>query len=143
MRGGKRGWFRKEVKGREVMEQIALESLNKETAPRFVPIPAELAEHSLSTSSTASPGLRAPSPPPSGEKDGVRGQALFAADGSRKGQGADASSMKGNRVLIVGGGSSHDFDRWFNQEDSKILSAAGRATVTYTDKPDDVQPALR
>ena len=54
--------------------------------------------------------------------------------------GGDSGTV---RVLIVGGGSSHDFDRWFNQEDSKILSAAGRATVTYTDKPDDILAALK
>lgn len=34
-------------------------------------------------------------------------------------------------VLIVGGGSSHNFERWFNLEDSKILSDAG-ANVRYT-----------
>src|SRR5204862_1984638 len=46
-------------------------------------------------------------------------------------------------VMIVGGGSSHDFDRWFNREDSKTLSAGGKATVKYTDKPDDILPALK
>jgi type 1 glutamine amidotransferase len=44
-------------------------------------------------------------------------------------------------VLIVGGGSSHDFERWFNREDSKTLSAA--AAVRYTDKPDEVTAALK
>ena len=49
-----------------------------------------------------------------------------------KGQGARISTA--TKVLIVGGGSSHDFDRWFNQEDTKTLSANGQATVSYTDK---------
>ncbi len=35
-------------------------------------------------------------------------------------------------ILIVGGGSSHNFERWFNLEDSKILADAG-ANVRYTD----------
>ncbi len=34
------------------------------------------------------------------------------------------------RVLIVGGGSSHDFNRWFNTEDSKTLAKDKLATVT-------------
>ncbi|MEM8484409.1 MAG: ThuA domain-containing protein [Bacteroidota bacterium] len=45
------------------------------------------------------------------------------------------------KVLIVGGGSSHDFDRWFDQEDSATLTAAG-FDVTYTDDPSAVLPAL-
>src|SRR5207253_734304 len=46
------------------------------------------------------------------------------------------------RVLIVGGGSSHDFDRWFHREDTKTLSEGGKATVRSTDKPEDIIPAL-
>jgi len=68
---------------------------------------------------------------------------VFAAGGSGKGQGAGASAANTTRVLIVGGGSSHDFDRWFNQEDSKTLSISGKATVRYTDKTDEILPALR
>jgi type 1 glutamine amidotransferase len=47
------------------------------------------------------------------------------------------------RVLIVGGGSSHDFGRWFHLEDSKTLSASGKTTVGYTDKPDGILSALK
>jgi len=77
------------------------------------------------------------------EEGRVRGQskALLAAEGSGKGQGARISTS--TKVLIVGGGSSHDFDRWFNQEDTKTLSANGQATVAYTDKPDEILPALK
>ena len=45
------------------------------------------------------------------------------------------------RVLIVGGGSSHDFTRWFNQADSATLAEAG-ARVSYTDVPGEILPAL-
>lgn len=40
-------------------------------------------------------------------------------------------------ILIVGGGSSHDFDRWFNLEDSKTIAETG-AMVRYTDRPEHV-----
>lgn len=44
-------------------------------------------------------------------------------------------------ILIVGGGGSHDFDRWFNLEDSKILTEAG-ANVRYTDQPKNILAVL-
>jgi uncharacterized protein len=45
------------------------------------------------------------------------------------------------RVLVVGAGDAHDFPRWFLEEDSKILEAAG-ARVRATGRPDDVRDAL-
>ena len=45
------------------------------------------------------------------------------------------------RVLTVGGGTSHDFDRWFDREDSAILSRVGVETA-YTDMPAHVPAAL-
>lgn len=44
-------------------------------------------------------------------------------------------------VLIVGGHDHHDFDRWFDEEDSRIISETG-ANVGYTDEPDAVLPRL-
>jgi uncharacterized protein len=146
---GQLRWFSKEVKGRDVIERISLESFDNSVAPAFVGITAELAESSVS-SATPSPALPKPSPSSSGVRDAVpagrpevkeQPGALFAAERSGKGLGAGVSASNTTRVLIVGGGSSHDFDRWFNQEDSKTLSAG--AKVRYTDKPDDILPALK
>jgi putative membrane-bound dehydrogenase-like protein len=39
-------------------------------------------------------------------------------------------------VLLVGGGSSHDFDRWFRDADARLLGAE------YTDDPARIAPAL-
>jgi hypothetical protein len=36
---------------------------------------------------------------------------------------------KAIRVLLVGGGASHDFDRWYKQEDVQTLQKGGLATV--------------
>jgi uncharacterized protein len=44
-------------------------------------------------------------------------------------------------VLIVGGHEHHDFDRWFNEEDSAIIAETG-ARVIYTDEPDAILPQL-
>jgi len=132
---GQLRWFSKDVKGRDVIEQISLESFNNSVAPAFVGITAELADSPASTRISAS-ALGKPASPASGLER--QSGALLAAESSGKG-GATGTT----RVLIVGGGSSHDFDRWFNQEDLKTLSAGGKTSVTYTDRPDDVLPVLK
>lgn len=46
-----------------------------------------------------------------------------------------ANAQKKNksiRTLMVGGGSSHDFDKWYKEADAKTLEQGGLATVTYT-----------
>lgn len=44
-------------------------------------------------------------------------------------------------ILIVGGGTHHDFDRWFNLEDSRTLAETG-AFVRYTEQPDNIGAVL-
>lgn len=48
---------------------------------------------------------------------------------------AGPGAKKAIRVLLVGGGSSHDFDRWYKQEDVQTLQKGGLATVEYTSDP--------
>lgn len=45
------------------------------------------------------------------------------------------------RVLIVGGGSSHDFSRWFDAADRATLAPVA-AKVDYTDKPEQIPGLL-
>lgn len=42
------------------------------------------------------------------------------------------------RVLMVGGGESHDFDKWFKEADSQTLQENGLAQVRYTDNTDSI-----
>jgi type 1 glutamine amidotransferase len=35
------------------------------------------------------------------------------------------------RVLLIGGGASHDYNRWFNVADSALLNGTGKATAEY------------
>jgi type 1 glutamine amidotransferase len=42
------------------------------------------------------------------------------------------AKKKAIRVLMVGGGSSHDFDKWYKGVDVNTLQRDGLATVTYT-----------
>ncbi|CAG5074451.1 hypothetical protein DYBT9623_05138 [Dyadobacter sp. CECT 9623] len=46
------------------------------------------------------------------------------------------------RVLMVGGGSSHDFDRWYKGEDVATLQKDGLAVVTYTSDPSTILSQL-
>lgn len=47
----------------------------------------------------------------------------------------DNPAKKPIKVLMVGGGSSHDFDKWYKGADVATLEKDGLAEVTYTDDP--------
>ena len=49
-----------------------------------------------------------------------------------------SASSDNVRVLMVGGGSSHDFDRWYKQADAETLRRDGLATVRYTSNTDSI-----
>ena len=57
-------------------------------------------------------------------------------------QSAHEKKAKSIRTLIVGGGTSHDFDRWYKQADAETLEKNGFATVTYTDNTDSIADYL-
>jgi uncharacterized protein len=56
--------------------------------------------------------------------------------------GGKGPGKKPIRVLLVGGGSSHDFNRWYKQEDVETLQKDGLATVEYTDDPTSILARL-
>lgn len=64
--------------------------------------------------------------------------ALAACAASTVGTG---SGSEDPTVLIVGGGSSHDYPAWFQRADSATLAAAG-ARVSYTAEPAEVAARL-
>lgn len=49
---------------------------------------------------------------------------------------------KAIRVLMVGGGASHDFNKWYKGEDVATLQKDGLATVEYTDDPTTILSKL-
>ena len=110
--------FTKLVKGRGVVEKLVLESYNSLVATTFAAITAEAPGNegaSLSPLNTPAPS---PSVPPSFEWGG------------------------GIKTLIVGGGSSHDFNRFFNLADAATLRATVKASVNYTETTTGLAPAL-
>lgn len=57
--------------------------------------------------------------------------------------GIGPGKKKAIRVLLVGGGASHDFDRWYKQEDVQTLQRDGLATVEYTSDPSSILSKLK
>jgi uncharacterized protein len=47
------------------------------------------------------------------------------------------------QVLMVGGGASHDFDKWYKGTDVEILTRDGFANVRYTDNTDSIKIYLK
>src|SRR5690606_32919639 len=47
------------------------------------------------------------------------------------------------RILMVGGGGSHDFGRWYGQEDKKTIESTGKYSVTYTEQTDSIPAYLK
>ena len=48
----------------------------------------------------------------------------------------------GTKILVVGGGTSHDFQKWFNEADVATLRAAGKCSVNYTESSATATKAL-
>src|SRR2546430_2070068 len=112
-------WFSKPLKRQAVIEKVVLESFDNAIGPTTVAMTAELpdAPRTPATAQTSAlaPPVRAATPP----------TAL-----------APFSWSTGTRVILVGGGSSHDFNRFFNQADSAMLTEGGRFAVNYTEDAD-------
>jgi putative membrane-bound dehydrogenase-like protein len=73
---------------------------------------------------------------------------VFLALTAENGEGHDAPAppeaddQSQVNTWILGGGSSHDFARWFNTEDVALLSAGSDREVRYTDVPGDIVGVL-
>ncbi|MEW6158605.1 MAG: PVC-type heme-binding CxxCH protein [Verrucomicrobiota bacterium] len=122
VRFGQVRWFTKPLARSAVIDSLSLESYDNAIAPTLVAITAELAGDVTSAAgheSTAS---------------------IAGGGGADAGQASAASGTI--RALIVGGGTHHDFQRWFNQEDIATLQAGGKAAVSYTENPATILETL-
>jgi len=100
-------YFAKPLTKRGVVEKVTLASYANEVAPTFVGITAETGEG---------------------------GPASSPASGSSAAPAAPAFQWgAGLKVLIIGGGDAHDYDRWFNKADVKTLNDTGGISANYTD----------
>ena len=56
---------------------------------------------------------------------------------------AVVKSGKPKKVLMVGGGSSHDYQRWYKNEDTKFLDSFDHLEVQYTENTDSIAHYLK
>ena len=110
--------FTKPLQHAGVIQTISLESFDNIVAPTFVAITAETGEAG-----------------DAGSPQGSSETSQVATPAFRWGNGIHA--------LIVGGGSSHDFGKWFQQADSATLSETGKNSINYTDEPSAVLATLK
>ncbi len=115
-RRGQIRWHSRNVKGTGVIEKMTLESYDNQVAPTIFAITAENGPRTPDQADAA-PAATGPS------------AAVTALSGAPK----DAL-----KILIVGGGSSHDFQRWFNLQDVETLRTLPGAVVAYTENTDDI-----
>jgi putative membrane-bound dehydrogenase-like protein len=100
-------YFAKPLAKRGLLEKLMLTSYANEVAPTFVGITVETGE-AAATSGPAQSNSSAPSSPSFQWSNGLK-------------------------VLIIGGGDSHDYDRWYNKADVKTLNETGGVSANYTD----------
>jgi len=132
LRRGQVRTFSRDLSQPAAIEKITLESYDNGIAPVFVAITAETGD--LKT--TGAPAGRQYAD--ASGAAGVKSDASLGASRPR-----DFQWGQGVRVLITGGGSSHDFDKWFNKADTVTLSAGGKASVNYTEDMGLIAPALK
>jgi len=95
-----------------VVQRIVLESFDNDLAPTFVALTAELAAAASSAAPSGSPGPLEEAP----------------------------ESTAAPRMLTFGGGSSHDYQRWFGEQDLETLSEWG--PLEYTEDPRELAARL-
>ncbi|HEX5222731.1 MAG TPA: PVC-type heme-binding CxxCH protein [Verrucomicrobiae bacterium] len=107
-------YFAKPLTKRGVVEKLTLASYNNETAPTFVGITAEVGDGAPASGPARSAGASQP----------------FRAMTNQPPAFIWTAPLK---VLIIGGGASHDYEQWFNVADKKILNAIPGVSANYTD----------
>lgn len=117
-RRGQIRWHSQDVKGTNVIEKLTLESFDNGVAPTLFAITVENGERQAAPAETSS----------------VRPVPAAAATLAA----APAGAL---RILVVGGGDSHDFQRWFNLQDLKTLQEIPGAVAAYTENTDDIAAA--
>jgi putative membrane-bound dehydrogenase-like protein len=132
LRRGQVRTFSRALSGNAPIEKITLESFNNSVAPVFVAITAEIGDVK-STEAAAGKQYADVS-----SAANVKSDASFATP---KPRGFEWGP--GLRVLITGGGSSHDFDKWFNKADVATLMTGGKVSANYTEDMNAIGPVLK
>jgi putative heme-binding domain-containing protein len=141
------------LKGSGVIEKFTFESFDNSVAPTTVAVTADLSAEPLPAGASTVTGgtpANAPAPKAATKNDGKK-KAAKKKDAPVQVASAAPVAIpavgpmtwgKGVKALLVGGGSSHDFHRFFNLADVATLKAAG-VSVNYTENPEDTVRELK
>lgn len=156
--GGKQVRFAsRALKGKGVIEKFTFESFDNSIAPTTVAVTADQSAEPLPagattvTGGTPAQGSAAVAPAAGKGKGAAKKNAAKKKDAPVQVASAapvaipSAGPMtwgKGVKALLVGGGSAHDFHRFFNLADVATLKAAG-VSANYTENPDDTVRELK
>jgi len=110
--------FTKWITHKGTIQKIILKSLDTVVAPTFIAITAEAEQHDRNAKQLNV----------FGEDTAVPTQFPWG---------------KGIRPLIVGGGTSHDFERWFNVADSTTIAVGIKSSLNYTEQLGKVEATLQ
>ncbi|WP_035607442.1 PVC-type heme-binding CxxCH protein [Haloferula sp. BvORR071] len=115
------------------IEKIVLASADRPAAPMIAAITFESADKD---------GKMKPAPAEGGPlpSDADKGDAKSGARGFSDKEFVLPANTQ--RVLLAGGGGSHDFGAWYDSEDRKILTEAGGLLPYYTSSPEDAAAQL-
>ncbi|PAW88090.1 MAG: hypothetical protein B9S33_05255, partial [Pedosphaera sp. Tous-C6FEB] len=117
----------RKLTGDGIIEKLTFTSAGNVVAPTTLAVTADL-------SAEAAPGANTAPTPPAAKVDGQKAKKAAPAPPQR------AEKIEwgaGTKVLLIGGGSSHDFQRFFNLADTAMLKATGKFSVNYTESPLD------
>ncbi len=128
------------LKGKGVVEKLTFESFDNKIVPTTLAVTADLSADPLPPAPRPLGGAPAPVLKKAAKKDGNKKAAPVLVASAAGGAGVPASQgvltwSAGTKVLLVGGGTSHDFQKFFNEADSATLKAAG-CSVNYTEDGD-------
>ncbi len=115
LQGRQLRYFSRTLPKKAVVEKITLSSYANEVAPTFVSVTAEIGDLPPGTAASASSAAAATTPRPA----------------------ITVKWASGLRVLLIGGGASHDYQRWFNLADVALLNGTGKMSAAYLE-PQDV-----
>ena len=115
-------YFSLPVSNRSPIRKIVLESYKNGMSPTTLAITADTDAPQPQTKAEAKPAAQtAPPPAPVLEELPKSGETLPSA--------AQTGVL---RVLLIGGGSSHDFERFFHKADAETLQEGGKIVTAYT-----------
>ncbi|MFM1770186.1 MAG: hypothetical protein RJA22_2715 [Verrucomicrobiota bacterium] len=117
------------VQNKAPITKLTIESFNNAIAPTFAAVTLELGEGGTAKDEklVASAAVGTPDAPP-------------AAPSKLAGQFSKSDSVLG--IAVTGGGSSHDFGKWWGGADVAFLNGLPNVKAVYTERPDDLLDAL-